>query len=73
MGFFRGTQERDRNSRGSVRATEVLLYIFFFFFFLEKNLKQISQNDGKMHVLTSFTEESIKFELVQNFEKNGMQ
>ena len=31
MGFFQGTQERVRNSRGkraiSVRATEVLLYI----------------------------------------------
>ena len=33
MGFFPGTQERVRNSRGkraiSVRATEVLLYILF--------------------------------------------
>ena len=32
MGFFQGTEERVRNSRGrqaiSVRATEVLLYIF---------------------------------------------
>ena len=34
MGFFQGTQERVRNSRGrrviSVRATEVLLYVGYF-------------------------------------------
>ena len=33
MGFFQGTQERVRNSRGkrgiSVRAIEVLVYIYF--------------------------------------------
>ena len=40
MGFFQGTQERVRNSRGkqaiSVRATEVLLYIFHFIFLIHK-------------------------------------
>ena len=34
MGFFLGTQERIRNSRGkralSVRATEVILYVLYF-------------------------------------------
>ena len=34
MGFFQGTQERVRNSRGkraiNVRAIEVLLYIFLY-------------------------------------------
>ena len=46
MGFFQGTQERVRNSRGkraiSVRAIEVLLYIVFLKHFLVDTFYQIS-------------------------------
>ena len=72
MGFFQGTQERVRNSRGrraiSVRAIEVILYIPFLTRQTpnHKTRTKIIPND-QMHPGPKATEDSCSAELSMTF------